>query len=155
MNPPPTQKLSIWSEFGTWLLFAGLCLVAGSAVGAFTGSSIDNWFTTIQLPSFQPPNAIFPIVWTLLYLLMGTAAWLMWRRYGFSGAKGALSLFALQFLMNLSWTPVFFGAQSIGGALVLILAILIAVAITTIAFWRKSVLAGALLIPYLAWVGFA
>ena len=137
------------------ILFAGGCLVAGSIVGSITGPAVEGWFETIRLPSFQPPNIVFPIAWTILYLLMGTAAWLVWRRHGFAGATVALSLFGLQFLLNLSWTPVFFGAQAILGGLILIVVILIAVLATTIAFWRKSVLAGVLFLPYLAWVAFA
>lgn len=144
-----------WRDFLMLLVFAGGCLVAGSIVGAFTGPAVEGWFETIRLPDFQPPSIAFPIVWTILYLVMGTAAWLVWRRDGLSGAKTALSLFAVQLVLNLCWTPVFFGAQSILGGLILIVVILSAVMATTIAFWRISTLAGVLFLPYLAWVAFA
>jgi tryptophan-rich sensory protein len=136
-------------------VFAGGCLVAGSIVGSITSTSVETWILTIQLPGFQPPNIAFPIAWTILYLLMGTAAWLVWRRFGFNGARAALTLFFVQLALNLSWTPVFFGAQEIFGGLVLIVVIWIAVLATTVAFWRRYALAGILLLPYLAWVTFA
>jgi len=141
-----------------WLMlipFAGGCLVAGSIIGGITSTSVEGWFLTIQLPSFQPPNIAFPIAWTILYLLMGTAAWLVWRRHRFSGARSALTLFGVQLVLNLCWTPVFFGAQAILGGLILIVVIWIAVLATMVAFWRKSAVAGLLFVPYLAWVSFA
>ena len=137
------------------VLFAGGCLAVGSAIGSMTGPAIEGWFDTLVLPSFQPPNIAFPIAWTILYLLMGTAAWLIWRQYGCSGARTAFWLFGVQLVLNFAWTPVFFGARSISGGLILIVVILIAVLATTIAFWRKATLAGVLLLPYLGWVGFA
>ena len=137
------------------VLFAGGCLAAGSAVGSMTGPAIEGWYDTLVLPSFQPPNIAFPIAWTIVYVLMATAAWLVWRRYGLAGAHAAFWLFGIQLVLNLSWTPVFFGARSIGGGLVLIVIILVAVLATTIAFWRKAPVAGVLFLPYFGWVGFA
>lgn len=144
--------LRVWMML---IVFTGGCLLAGSIIGAMTSTSVEGWFQTIQLPSFQPPNAAFPIAWTILYLSMGTAAWLVWRRYGFSGARSALTLFFVQLALNLCWTPVFFGAQAILGGLILIVVIWFAVLATMIAFWRKSSAAGMLFVPYLAWVSFA
>ena len=155
MTVANTAQSKGWRDLAMLVVFAGGCLVAGSIVGSITSTSVETWFLTIQLPSFQPPNIAFPIAWTILYLLMGTAAWFVWRRFGFNGARAALTLFLVQFALNLSWTPVFFGAKAILGGLILIAVIWLAVLATTVAFWRKDALAGMLLLPYLAWVSFA
>jgi tryptophan-rich sensory protein len=113
------------------------------------------WYAGLEKPSFNPPNWVFGPVWTLLYLLMGVSAWLVWRRRGFSGARFALGVFLLQLALNAAWTPVFFGAHMPGVALVVILAMWAAILATMLAVRPHSVLAAALLAPYLLWVSFA
>ncbi len=115
----------------------------------------DEWYRKLNKPSWNPPNSIFAPVWTILYLLMAAAAWLIWRRYGISAALVPLSLFVLQLLLNAAWTWLFFGRHQIRSALIDIVALWILILATLISFWRLDMLAGILLLPYLAWVSFA
>jgi translocator protein len=115
----------------------------------------DEWYHHLNKPTWNPPNAIFAPVWTALYLLMATAAWLVWRRYGVSGASLPLTLFMLQLLLNAAWTWLFFGHHRIGGALIDIVVLWVVILTTLITFWKLERLAALLLTPYLAWVSFA
>ncbi len=115
----------------------------------------DEWYRKLNKPSWNPPNSIFAPVWTILYLLMAAAAWLVWRRYGISAALVPLSLFVLQLLLNAAWTWLFFGRHQIRSALIDIVVLWILILATLISFWRLDMLAGILLLPYLAWVSFA
>ncbi len=114
-----------------------------------------DWYAGLAKPSWNPPSSVFAPVWTTLYVLMGLAAWLVWRQTGFAGARAALGLFALQLVLNGLWSYLFFGSHQPGVALVEIVVLWLAILATTVGFWRVSVPAGMLLLPYLAWVGFA
>ena len=133
-----------------WLV--GL-LVASFAVAALggiaTAGNVDGWYASADKPPFNPPNWLFAPVWTTLYAAMAVAAWLVWRR------GGDLRTWWVQLALNLAWTPVFFAGQWLWPALVVIIALDVAVAVTTVAFWRVSRPAGLLFVPYLAWVLFA
>jgi tryptophan-rich sensory protein len=113
------------------------------------------WYAALAKPSWNPPSYVFAPVWTILYVLMGITAWLVWRRFGFSGAPVSLGLFLFQLVLNGLWSYLFFGLHDLGLAFLDIVALWLAILATTIAFWRISVPAGALLLPYLAWVSFA
>lgn len=113
------------------------------------------WYASLAKPSWNPPDAIFAPVWILLYVLMGVAAWLVWRRAGFRGAGTALGLFVVHLILNALWSYLFFGLHRPDWALVDIVALWLAILVVTILFWRRHQVAGALLLPYLAWVGFA
>src|SRR5690606_3941753 len=102
-----------------------------------------------------PPPSIFGPVWTTLYIMMAIAAWLVWRVGGFHAAKGALILFLVQLLANALWSWLFFAWQLGAFAFAEVLVLWLLIAATLLAFWRIRPLAGALLIPYLAWVSFA
>ena len=115
----------------------------------------DEWYRRLRKPTWNPPNSIFAPVWTLLYLLMATAAWLVWRRYGFGGALIPLILFVVQLLLNAAWTWLFFGLHRVGQALVDIVVLWLVILATMMSFWQLEPLAGVLLVPYLAWVSFA
>jgi benzodiazapine receptor len=140
---------------------AGLvvCLAAcfgAAAVGSlFTGASVSEWYPTLQRPSWTPPPWIFGPVWTLLYALMAVAAWLVWRKGGWAGARAALALFAGQLALNAVWSPLFFGLHSPGIAMLDLALLWIAIVATTAAFWRHSRAAAGLMAPYLAWSTFA
>jgi translocator protein len=114
-----------------------------------------DWYASLAKPAWNPPNAIFGPVWTVLYALMGIAAWLVWRRAGLRGASVALALFVGQLVLNALWSYLFFGRQQPGVAFVEIVVMWILILVVTVLFWRHDATAGALLIPYLAWVGFA
>ncbi len=115
----------------------------------------DEWYRKLNKPSWNPPNSIFAPVWTLLYLLMAIAAWLIWRRYGISTALLPLCLFVLQLLLNAAWSWLFFGRHQIRSALIDIVVLWILILATLLSFWRLDRVAGILLLPYLAWVSFA
>jgi len=128
---------------------------AAAAIGGFASASAGDFYQQLTRPAWAPPSWLFAPAWTLLYLLMGVAAWLVWRERGFRQARAALSLFLVQLAVNALWTWLFFvwhqGALAFGEILVLWVLILC----TVVAFWRVRPIAGALLIPYLAWVTFA
>ena len=134
-----------------WLL---LCF-ALAAVGGFASVRAPEFYAELQRPSWSPPAWLFGPVWTVLYALMGIAAWLVWREKGFAGARFALGLFAGQLVANALWSWLFF-AWRLGTLSLLDIAILWALIVATIvSFWRVKPLAGVLLLPYLAWVSFA
>jgi benzodiazapine receptor len=113
------------------------------------------WYASLAKPSFNPPDAVFAPVWTALYLMMGVAAWLVWRKSGFSGATVALSLFIVQLVLNALWSYLFFGAQKPMVAFFEIIVLWVVILMTLVSFWKVLPLAGALFVPYLCWVTFA
>jgi benzodiazapine receptor len=132
-----------------WLI---LCFAA-SATAVFV--STGGWYARLAKPPWNPPAWVFGPVWTLLYAMMATAAWWVWRHGGRTANQRALRLFLLQWVLNALWTPLFFGLHSPGWAFADILALWAVLAATVLSFWRVSVVAGVLLSPYLAWVTFA
>lgn len=137
------------------LLFLGLSFVAALVGSLFTGAAIDSWYDTIAKPSWTPPDWIFGPVWTLLYVAMAVAAWLVWRQAGWSHAGTGLTLFSIQLVLNAAWSALFFGARNPGLAFAEIVLLWGAILATLLAFWRVRPLAGMLFVPYLAWVTFA
>jgi tryptophan-rich sensory protein len=133
-----------------------ICLLIGFLAGFATQSSVDTWYATLNKPSFNPPNWIFAPVWTLLYILMGIAAGLVWAK-GFYHiwVKTALYYFGFQLLFNALWSIVFFGFQEPFWALLVILVLLILILLTIKWFKIVSKPAAYLLLPYLLWVCFA
>ncbi len=129
-----------------------ICLGAGALGGALTGTSIDTWYPSLAKPSWNPPNLAFPIVWTTLFVAMAVAAWDVWRR---PNSGPALAWFAAQLVLNVGWSAMFFGLRNPTLALVEIVVLLVVLVATARAFFRRSRFAGALLVPYVAWVGFA
>lgn len=115
----------------------------------------DEWYRGLKKPTWNPPNSVFGPVWTVLYLLIAAAAWLVWRRYGIAGAIVPLFVFVIQLLLNAAWTWLFFGRHQPQQAFIDILVLWVTILITLILFWRLEPLAGILLLPYLAWVSFA
>ena len=129
---------------GVNVLGAAPALLAGSDTG---------W---IDRPWFYPPEVLFPVVWTLLFTLMGIALFDVWRREGVGRERRvAFAAFAVQFAVNLAWTPLFFGLQRPDLGLVVIAVLWVAILATIVAFDRVSRTAAALLVPYLGWVSFA
>ncbi len=130
----------------------GLCFMAAATGGLV---SIDAWYADLNKPVWNPPSWIFGPVWTLLYVIMAIAAWLVWCRGGWKVQRRPLTLFIAQLLLNAVWTPLFFGMHEIGLALIDIGGLWMMLVATVIAFWRVGSAAGLLLVPYLAWVSFA
>ncbi|NJB96831.1 tryptophan-rich sensory protein [Sphingomonas sp. ABOLD] len=126
----------------------------GSAMVAPAGDE-NPWFMALAKPAIQPPNIAFPVVWTILYVLMGLALALVLSARGARGRAAAVVLFVLQLGVNLAWSPIFFRFHMLDLALIVIVALAVLVAVTMVAFWRVRTLAGLMLLPYLAWVCFA
>ena len=132
------------------------CVLLGFLSGRLSQSGPGNaWFDALAKPELFPEPALFGIVWTALYALMGFALALVGSAWGARGRGLAVALFAVQFLVNLAWSPVFFGMNRITAGLIVILILDVLVLITLVLFWRIRKLAGALLLPYLAWILFA
>jgi benzodiazapine receptor len=141
----------------TQSILGALGWLALTFAAAWLGSRYlpDEWYRKLNKPPWNPPNSIFAPVWTVLYLMMAIAAWLVWQRFGLSGALLPLGLFVLQLLLNAAWTWLFFGRYRPDLALIDILVLWMILLGTLISFWSLVPLAGALLVPYLAWVSFA
>jgi len=130
----------------------GLSLAAGLAGSRWMPGV---WYAELAKPAWNPPNWIFGPVWTLLYILMGLAAWMVWQRAGWKTGRAALGLFFLQLILNSLWSYLFFGAHLMGWALVEIVVLWLTILATAILFARHSATAAFLLVPYLLWVAFA
>jgi len=113
------------------------------------------WYASLLKPAWNPPAWVFGPAWTVLYVSMAVAAWLVWREGGWKAQRPALGLFLVQWLLNALWTPLFFGMHRTGLAFAEIIALWLALAVTLVVFWRVRMAAGVLLVPYLAWVSFA
>jgi translocator protein len=129
-----------------------LCFAVAGLGGLLTLPNIPNWYAGLAKPSWMPPGWIFGPVWSVLYLSMAVAAWLVWRR---GDATVPMVLFGIQLVLNAAWSWLFFGLHGPGAAFVDIVLLWLGIVATTVAFWRWSTLAGILLLPYLAWVSFA
>ena len=131
------------------------CFAISAIGGLITASSVSTWYPTLAKPPFNPPAWVFGPVWSVLYAMMAVAAWRVWRSAGFTDARAALGVFALQLLLNLGWSAIFFGLRSPGGAMIEIALLVGAVAATMVLFWRIDRWACLLLLPYLCWTAFA
>ncbi|WP_440975493.1 TspO/MBR family protein [Pseudoxanthomonas winnipegensis] len=134
-----------------WLL---LVFVAG-AIGAAASVQAATFYATLAQPSWAPPAAVFGPVWSVLYVLMGIAAWLVWRRGGWAAQRRALTVFVAQLALNALWSWLFFGWHLGAAAMLDIVVLWVLIVVTVAMFWRARPLAGLLLLPYLAWVSFA
>lgn len=139
----------------TLLALVGWVLLSFAAALPGYWAPPGTWYAQLDKPSWNPPGWIFGPVWSVLYLLMGISAWIVWRKDGFARAGGALTLFLAQLGLNALWTPVFFGMKRPDLALFVIVALLVLIAATRKAFRKHDRLAAWLLVPYLLWVGFA
>jgi benzodiazapine receptor len=133
-----------------------ICQLAGFVGSLFTSPSITTWYGYLNKPSFNPPNWVFSPVWISLFVVMGISLFLVWQRtLRHPYVRVALLWFAIQLILNMLWSIVFFGLKSPFFAFVEIIFLWAAILITIIKFFRISRLAGVLLIPYILWVSFA
>lgn len=133
-----------------------ICLAVGFAGALLTADQIVTWYGMLNKPVFTPPNWVFGPVWTLLYILMGVAAGLVWGTLKkHKEAKHALFIFGIQLALNFGWSILFFGLQSPLLGLVDILVLWAMIIVTIAIFWQYSRTSSILLIPYLAWVTYA
>ena len=140
-----------------WTLFlVPSVILLGFLSGQYAASTAGNpWFAALAKPAIYPPPAAFGIVWTVLYALMGFALALVCAAWGARYRMPAILAFALQFALNLAWSPVFFGEHQITTALAILVVLDVAVLLTLVLFWKVRRIAGLLLLPYLAWILFA
>lgn len=133
-----------------------MSLMAGAIGSAFTFTGIESWYAYLNKPSFNPPNWIFGPVWTTLYILMGVSLYLIWQK----GLKDkyirkSFKIFIIQLIFNSLWSVVFFGMQSPGLALFIIIVLWSLILTLIIRFYKIKKIAAYLLIPYILWVSFA
>ena len=141
-----------------WKLVVSIiaCLAAGIIGSIFTRSAIPTWYATLEKPAFNPPNWLFAPVWTLLYIMMGIAAFLVWRKeLENRQVRIALIVFLVQLVLNALWSVAFFGLESPLYGLIVIAALWVAILCTALQFYRISLAASVLMWPYLLWVTFA
>lgn len=135
------------------LLFILLTVAVGAAGSLFTQPNVPTWYAQLSHPDITPPNWVFGPVWTTLYVLMAFAAWRVWRITGLKSVE--MLAWGLQLALNFAWSVIFFALHKIGAALVEILLLDLAILYTLLLFWRQDRIAGAMMLPYLAWTGFA
>ncbi|HET8523719.1 MAG TPA: TspO/MBR family protein [Thermomicrobiales bacterium] len=157
MNSTPVPQPSNLREFGEILGAIGICEGAGGIGAIATSKGVKTWYPTLKKPSFNPPPGVFGPVWTLLYALMGSALYLVWkaRRGDRDEADAAARLFAVQLALNVLWSFIFFRFQKPGLALIEIVVLWIAIVKTVRAVFNVSSMAGWFMLPYLLWTSFA
>lgn len=134
------------------ILWIGIYLAVSFGIGQLTQSEISGWYQNLEKPSFNPPNFVFPIVWSILYVMTAIAGWNLWR---VAAAKNLKAIFIAYTLMNWAWTPIFFGAHQITLGLVWIIALSLMNLTFIIKAWTPVRLSALLVTPLLAWTSFA
>lgn len=132
-----------------WIFVSSLAGVFGAQFEPGT------WYALLQKPGWTPPNWVFPVVWPILYVLMGIAAWLAWQQRESRLTERTFIVFFLQLILNAVWSWLFFGLHWIAFALAEIILLWISITVTALLFNQKNSLAGWLLLPYLVWVSYA
>jgi len=133
--------------------FLIVTLGVGASTSLFTAPEIPTWYAGLKHPAIAPPTFVFAPVWTTLYVLMAFAAWRVWKKTGLKSPQ--MAAFAVQLVLNFFWSVVFFALHHIGAALAEVAVLDVAILVTVILFFQRDRLAGLLLLPYLAWTGFA
>ncbi len=140
-------------RWGVLAAFVAVPVVAGGVIGVL--SSPGPWYDGLDKAPLNPPSWVFGPVWTLLYVTIGVAGYLAWRADGERWIGPVVGLWTAQLVLNLAWTPIFFGAEAPELALIEIAVLFVAVVATIVVFSRRSAVAAALMVPYALWVGFA
>jgi translocator protein len=144
------------ASWGALALSVGAVAIVAVVGASWTHTGLGTWYADLAKPAWNPPGWLFAPVWTALYLAMAVAVWLVvGRGQDRRDVRIAVGAYAVQLVLNLAWTGIFFALESPGWALVDINLLWIAILVTTILFWRIVPSAAWLLVPYLLWVGFA
>ncbi|MBV7266685.1 TspO/MBR family protein [Erythrobacter ani] len=149
------SKEQLRASFLRWALFLVPLIVLLGFISGQLGNPSTQWFQGLTKPAIFPPPAIFGVVWTVLWLMIGFAVALVASAWGARGRGIALIAFALHFLGTLAWTPVFFGLQDMTSALYVLMYAAITLLIVIVLFWKVRRTAALLLVPYFCWVCFA
>lgn len=155
MSKPTRKRLKTRHNLLGLFLFIALYLVVSAVGGAITATSVGTWYQTLEKPPFNPPDWVFAPVWTTLYIVMGVAAWRVWRLLSLETTRTALTVFGVQLCLNVVWSFLFFGLKRVDLALIEIIILLATIIANTVMFWRIERLAGLLFVPYVAWVVYA
>lgn len=139
----------------SWILIVAICFGAAAIGSVFTASSVKTWYPGLVKPAGTPPPWVFGPVWSTLYLLMATAAWLVWCQRSEHDVRLALILFFGQLVLNAAWSFIFVGLRRPGAALVEVLVLLVAIVLTASRFAMSSRLAFWLMTPYIGWAAYA
>ena len=139
-------------EVVAYLVFLALCVAAAATGIVFRPGT---WYANLNQPSWRPPNALFGPVWLVLYIMIATSGWLVWRQSGIAGAALPLGLWVLQLVLNATWSWLAFRRRRLDLAALDMAALWLAILATILAFQPISATAAWLLVPYLAWVSFA
>ena len=137
------------------LVFLAMPLTAAFIGGLATGSSVHGWYAELAKPDWTPSGRVIGTVWSVLYPAMGIAAWLVWLQRERAPVRMPLLIWAIHLPFNALWSILFFGLQSPGLAFLELIILWFLIALTTVVFYTRSVIAGALMTPYLLWVAFA
>lgn len=132
--------------------FLAACFVVATTAAVFRP---DAWYRALRKPSWNPPDWLFPPAWTVLYIMIAVAGWLVWRERGFSGAVLPFAAYVAQLLLNGLWSPIFFGVKRLDLAFYELTLLWASIVVCIILFAPISSTAALLLLPYLAWVSFA
>lgn len=151
MSSSPAAKSRAFWGLVEWLLLS----VVAAAIGGLASANAPEFYEQLNRPTWAPPASLFGPVWSLLYLMIGAGAWLVWKERGWSRGRNALILYVVQLVLNALWTWIFFVWHMGAAAFVEILVLWVLIGCTVVAFWRIRIPAGALLVPYWLWVSFA
>lgn len=142
-------------EWKPYVISAGIALGVGALSGLLSMNGMEIYAQTVIKPALTPPGWLFPVVWTLLYTLMGISAARVWRTKDSPERSRGLNLYVAQLIVNFFWSLIFFNAQAFGFALIWLLLLWVLVLLMILQFYRVDKLAALLQIPYLIWLTFA
>jgi tryptophan-rich sensory protein len=143
------------SRYGALVLFLIATFAAAAIGSSATLTSVKTWYPQLAKPTWTPPGSWFAPVWTLLYIAMAVAAWLVWRNQTGRAANGVVRLYGAQLALNALWSVLFFGLRRPDLALFDIIGLWLLLVLALVRFWRADRIAGALWLPYVVWVSFA
>jgi benzodiazapine receptor len=151
------SKNQLRMSFLRWaIVTVPLILLLGFAAGrAVPVGDESRWYQALVKPALTPPGWVFPVAWTSLYILLGLALAMILHARGARGRGLAIGVFVVQFLLNLTWTPLFFGAHQVGASVLVIVAMLVLSIVATVLFGRIRTIAAWLMVPYMVWISFA
>ncbi|KAJ7295250.1 hypothetical protein O6H91_05G110600 [Diphasiastrum complanatum] len=144
-----------WISIGALIIAVAMPVALGFLATSISPGANTDWYRSLNKPPWTPPNWVFPLMWTILYILMGGASWLIWKEGGFKTQALPLGFYIAQLILNFLWTPLFFGLRYFGLAFVEIVLMWVAILVTIILFWPVNHAAAYMLLPYIIWVTLA
>lgn len=139
----------------SYIMWVVMLVLIGSILGALTRIEINNWYSVLNRSSFTPPNYVFPIIWTVLYIMIATCGWIIWRQPSFPKLRLIKILYVIQLILNWSWAPLFFRYHLTGVSLECVLVMDITVALIIYFSYTRIRSVSLLMMPYLIWILFA